>query len=70
MKEIILASQSPRRKELLRQVGVCFRVCPADIEEHMDLSLPIEAAVEKLAQLREVKMEMQDTPAVFGQQMM
>lgn len=50
MKEIILASQSPRRKELLRQAGVSFRVCPADIEEHMDLSLPIEAAVEKLAQ--------------------
>ncbi len=33
MKEIILASQSPRRKYLLEQAGIRFEVIPADIEE-------------------------------------
>ncbi|MGY8649564.1 MAG: Maf family protein, partial [Verrucomicrobiia bacterium] len=33
--KIILASQSPRRQELLRQMGVRFRVVTADVtEEH------------------------------------
>lgn len=49
MKQIILASQSPRRKELLRQAGLSFCVCPADVEENLDLSQSIEAAVERLA---------------------
>lgn len=31
--ELILASNSPRRKELLTQLGVTFRVVPADIDE-------------------------------------
>ena len=30
---IILASQSPRRAELLKQVGIDFRAAPADIDE-------------------------------------
>ena len=30
---IILASNSPRRKELLRQIGVSFTVDPADVDE-------------------------------------
>ena len=33
MKSIILASGSPRRQELLRQVGVKFRVVTADVDE-------------------------------------
>ncbi|MBF0302242.1 MAG: septum formation inhibitor Maf [Desulfamplus sp.] len=33
IKELILASQSPRRKELLEQAGVDFEIMPADIEE-------------------------------------
>lgn len=32
---IILASQSPRRAELLTQVGIAYRVAPADIDEQM-----------------------------------
>lgn len=32
-KKLILASQSPRRKELLEQAGVDFEIVPADIEE-------------------------------------
>ena len=29
MKKIILASASPRRRELLEQIGAVFEVCPA-----------------------------------------
>ncbi|MEI6845952.1 MAG: Maf family protein, partial [Candidatus Firestonebacteria bacterium] len=34
-KEIILASESPRRKELLKRMGVKFRVRPANIDEKL-----------------------------------
>lgn len=30
---VILASQSPRRRELLAQIGIAHEVCPADIDE-------------------------------------
>jgi septum formation protein len=33
MKKIILASASPRRRELLRQIGLIFAVVPSEIEE-------------------------------------
>ncbi len=33
IKKLILASQSPRRKELLEQAGVDFEIIPADIDE-------------------------------------
>ncbi|MFQ3225089.1 MAG: septum formation protein [Lentimonas sp.] len=32
--QLILASASPRRSELLERIGLTFRVCPADVEEH------------------------------------
>lgn len=37
--KIILASTSPRRKELLRQIGLDFDVVPSDFEEDMSLKL-------------------------------
>lgn len=37
--DIILASQSPRRQELLARMGLTFTVCPADIEEVIDPGL-------------------------------
>lgn len=40
MSEIILASASPRRKELLAQIGVPFRVCVSDCEETITETLP------------------------------
>ncbi len=49
MSSIILASASPRRSELLRQIGVTFSVQPADVDE---TPLPNETAeryVERLA---------------------
>ncbi len=42
---LILASQSPRRRELLGQLGLTFTVRVADIDETMDPRLPPEEAV-------------------------
>ena len=39
-RRIILASSSPRRKELLRLLGLNFEVDPGNYEERMDLNVP------------------------------
>lgn len=36
MREVILASQSPRRKELLTLMGVVFQTVPSDFDEQLD----------------------------------
>lgn len=41
----ILASQSPRRRELLSMLGLQFEIITADIDETMDPSLSVDAAV-------------------------
>ena len=38
--DIILASQSPRRRELLERMGLPFRTITPDIDEHMERELP------------------------------
>lgn len=38
MKKIILASTSPRRKELLRLIGLDFEIVPSDYKEDLSLS--------------------------------
>lgn len=42
MRQIILASTSPRRKELLEEMGLDFTVVPSDFEEYLDASRPVE----------------------------
>ena len=49
MRRIILASASPRRKELLENAGVCFEICPAGSEEIITKTDPAEI-VEELAE--------------------
>lgn len=49
MKEIILASASPRRSELLRQIGVLFKVVPSNVEEDIDLTIGAEELVQDLS---------------------
>lgn len=44
--QIILASQSPRRKELLTQIGMDFVVCPSTVEESVTGMEPAEAVKE------------------------
>lgn len=46
MKHLILASQSPRRKQLLAEAGLTFRVQPAATDEQYPKSMPVaEVAV-------------------------
>lgn len=45
-KEIILASASPRRKELLTQIGFTFTVMPSDVEENPVSTLPQDMVIE------------------------
>jgi septum formation protein len=47
--EIVLASGSPRRQELLRQVGLSFRVIPSGVDEQVAEPLAPGALVEHLA---------------------
>jgi len=47
--DLILASSSPRRAELLRQIGVRFTIHPADIDETQHLGETPEDYVQRLA---------------------
>ena len=49
---ILLASNSPRRKELIQLTGWSFRVQPADVDEGM---LPGEPADHYVLRLEELK---------------
>ena len=46
MSQIILASGSPRRKELLEQIGLEFEICPAKGEEIITKTTPQEIVEE------------------------
>lgn len=46
--KVILASASPRRKELLKQVGISFKTMPSGMEEKVTKSAP-EEIVEELS---------------------
>jgi len=47
--DIVLASQSPRRQELLLQMGLTYRVHAVDIDEHMDRLLAPGPLVEAIS---------------------
>ncbi len=47
--DIILASQSPRRRELLGQMGLDFSILTPDIDEHMDRALSPDKLVEVIS---------------------
>ena len=52
MTPLILASASPRRAALLRQIGVAFEVRPADADESQHPGESPESYVERLAQTK------------------
>ena len=47
---IVLASKSPRRKEILKDLDYDFIVCPAKKDEVFDLSLGLDEALKKVAE--------------------
>ncbi|MDE0041553.1 MAG: Maf family protein [Candidatus Poribacteria bacterium] len=49
---IILASASPRRAELLKQIGLDFQVCPSDLAEAIKTRTPPTKLVEELALMK------------------
>ena len=65
---LILASASPRREELLRQVGCKFTVIASDVEEDNDRGLPpVELAVaHALAKARDVEVRAASGEVVVG----
>ena len=50
--ELILASNSPRRKELLKELGYSFKVIPSSVEEIASLENGVYSYVEQLALLK------------------
>lgn len=46
MSKIILASASPRRKELLKQIGIVYQIIPSTLEEKTTKILPREVVQE------------------------
>lgn len=49
MKQIILASGSPRRKELMKHLNLTYQIDIPQSEEVIDNSLPLKKRIEKLA---------------------
>ncbi len=51
-KHYILASKSPRRRELLNLMGIPFTTVNPNVEETINPDYPLETAIEKLALLK------------------
>ena len=49
MEKNILASKSPRRKDILNQIGFKFSIVPSNFREYQNSDVPPEALVESLA---------------------
>ena len=49
MKKIVLASQSPRRRDLLKQIGLEFEIDPSNYEEDMSLKMEPNKLAEHLS---------------------
>ncbi len=63
---IILASKSPRRKELLSLMGLDFKIITEDIDETMDSSLPVEDEVARLSLEKAKAVRVCDTDIVIS----
>jgi septum formation protein len=66
MKEIILASASPRRFELLKQLGLTFGVFPSDIDENIGCCYSPEEFAQKLSYEKALSVARQVEGVVIG----
>jgi septum formation protein len=63
---LILASQSPRRSEILRQAGIAFVVKPANVDESLHPGEPVESYVRRVAKLKAIAVEAAAGDVVLG----
>lgn len=54
---LILASKSPRRKELMEYIGECFEVASADVDESYDKNLSPSEIVEHLSYIKAIPLK-------------
>jgi septum formation protein len=67
IERLVLASASPRRKELLAQIGITPEIVPSTIEEKITTSMPEEAVIELSRQkAKDVASRMQPGTYVIG----
>ena len=64
--DIILASQSPRRKELLGLLNIPFTVRVADIDETLRSDLPLEEAVAQLSRRKAEAVDPQENRLIIA----
>ena len=64
--EIILASQSPRRRELLALFGLPFTICVADIDETMDPAAPAAQEVARVSRCKALAVPRGDDAVVIA----
>lgn len=65
--KIILASGSPRRKEILEQLGISFQICPAKGEERITKNIPAEVVAElSLQKAEEVARSAEEGSLILG----
>lgn len=67
MSDFILASASPRRKEILTNAGYCFDIIPSDADETIEEMLSPEETVKELAKRKaEYVLDKYPDSVVFG----
>jgi septum formation protein len=59
---LVLASASPRRSELLRQIGVAHRIVPADVDESRAAGEAVEDCVQRLARSKALQVQQRLAP--------
>ena len=64
--QLILASQSPRRKELLGLFGIPFTVRVADIDETMDPAAPADREVARVSRLKALAIPREDDDVLIA----
>ena len=64
--QLILASASPRRQELLKVFGIPFTVRAADIDETMNAKLPPEQEVARVSRLKALAVPREEGDAVVA----
>lgn len=63
MNTLLLASASPRRAELLQQIGIPFRVCPVDVDERW---LPGESLTDYVTRIADTKLRVAQSTLSTG----